>query len=814
MIPILSQVGKTAVFLSAFLGALFLFASPRTALAGEPPPSERERAVLLAREGRVAEGIALLEELHRARPGDPLVLGDLLVVLQWGGKDARVLELAPGLDLSAAPAYVGEAVARAARNLGRFETAIPLYRSLRGRFPERWTSALGLALSLSESGRPAEGLALARELAALHPENAEILLGLAWIHRHRREHFETLRLSERVLALQPENAAAHRLRILATADLGAPFLALQEAEKRPGALSRDELRRLRSERASQAVRWGELPSPSPAERFAATDRAIALLEKDLEELPPDAPARRRVRLDRLVALRDRFRMEEAVAEYRALEAEGRELPPFLLRAAGDAFFHLRRPEEAVRLYRRALEGMPDDFETRMALFYALVEAEEWEEAFALADALAEQKRSWLWREGAREGSENPEKTEADAAVRMVRAYGDMLGEAQEGLEGMVRRAPGSVDLRQKLAAVYRWRGWPRRALEEYRIVLARDPQNLQGRLGAVSALMDLREYAAAAPEVEELRRRYPENRQVADLAKRWERLRQWEFTAEAGYARGEETQIGTREWSLESRLYAPSAAGRWRPFLHTFFEEAKFPEGSASYRRAGLGVEYEGPRWRLAGEADVSVEGEADPGVSVEGEWRPDDVWSVSARFASFSTEVPLRARREDIDGQSYRLSVLRRWHESRSLRLGAGLLDMSDGNRRVSGSLALEERLLTRPRYRLSGTAELYVSENSRDDASYFNPRRDLAASLGVAWEGLLYRRYERSFRHRLLLALGAYGQSGFATRPILTAGYEQEWRPGPDLGVRYGATWTSRVYDGDREERLGYHLGMDWRF
>jgi biofilm PGA synthesis protein PgaA len=709
---------------------------------------------------------------------------------------------------------VGEAVARASRNIGRFDLAIPLYRNLRGRFPESWRSALGLALSLGESGRTENALALGRELAALHPENPEILLGLAWIHRHRKEHLETLRFSERVLALEPENRGARRLHILAVADLGAPFLALQEAEKRPGALSVDEIRRLRADRDSRAVLWGELPAPTPAERFAATDRALALLDADLADLPPDAPARRRIRLDRLVALRDRLRMEEIVAEYGRLEKEGVELPPYALRACGDAFLHLRRPEKAADLYRRVLQGMPGDFETQMSLFYALVEAEEWEQAFALADAVAAEERAWRWGAGAKEPRENWQKEEADTTALMARAYGDMLGPAQEGLEPRLAAAPRNTDLRQKTATVYRWRGWPAKAEEEYRIALASDPPNLQVRLGLAHALLDRKKYAEAGPAVEALAREYPENRHVADLAARWERLHKWYFTAEAGFAHGEENQIGTRELSFRTRLYAPPVALHWRPFLHGYYEEAKFTEGTASYRRTGVGLEYDAPGWRVAGLLDGSVDGGVDPGLTIDAAWSPDDIWTFAGEAATFSTEVPLRARRQGIDGQSARLSILRRWHESRSVRFALGLLDMSDGNVRTSGQLSLEERLVTRPRFRLTGVAELYASANSQDDAPYFNPERDLAASLSGVWEWLLWRRYEASLRHSFLLGLGTYTQEGFGTAPIFTAGYEQEWHPNLDLGLRYGATWSSRVYDGDREGRLGYHLVLDWRF
>lgn len=805
-----SPLGPRPLLILLFL--LLSFSLPGGA-CGEVS-AERERAVLLARQGNFTEALAILDPLYRTDPDDPLLLGDYLVVLHWAGRDARVFDLACDLNLRESPYYVVEAVARASRNIGRFDLALPLYRSLRERFPDRWPAALGLALSLAESGRTDKALVLGRELATLHPDNPEILLGLGWVHRYRKEHLESIRLCDRLLALQPGNTGAKRLRLVSVADLGAPFLALQEAEKEPGVLSVDELRRIRADRDSRAVLWGELPPPTPAERFDATDRAVALLDADMADFPSDAPARRRVRLDRLVALRDRFRMEEVEAECDRLEQEGIERPPYVLRGCADAALHLRRPEKAADLYRRVLQETRNDFETRMSLFYALIEAEEWEEAFALVDAVAAEEPPWRWNAGATEPRENWQKEGADTTALMARAYGDMLAAAQEGLEPRLAAAPRNVDLRQKTATVYRWRGWPSNAEEEFRIALADDPQNMQVRLGLAHALLDRKKYAEAAPAVEELERNYPENRHVADLAARWQRLHKWHFTAEAGYAHGEENQIGTRDLTLRSRLYAPPVAHNWRPFLHGYYEEAKFPEGKESYRRTGIGLEYDAPQWWGSVLLDGSVDGGVDPGLTVDAAWSPDDIWTVAGQVSTFSTEVPLRARRHDIDGKSARLSVLRRWHESRSLRLAVGLLDMSDGNVRTSGQISLEERLITRPRFRLTGIAELYASANSKDHAPYFNPEQDLAATVTGVWEWLLWRRYEASLRHSILLGLGTYTQSGFGTSPIFTAGYEQEWRPAPDFGLRYGATWSSRVYDGDREGRIAYHLGVDWRF
>ena len=797
---------------------LFLFSlclSPFQPLKAEsiPAPRQKDEAVRIAREGRLPEAVSRLEELHRSDPRNEDILWDLLTVLHWAGEDRRVLELSERLDPATLPLFVGEAAARSARNLGEYERAAALYRSLRGRYPGSWTSGLGLALTLSDAGRSDQGLALIRDLSAAFPDNPDLLLGAAVIHHRRGAQVEVLDLCDRVASLRPGDREAVRLRVLALAGLGAPFVALEQADKDPAVLSEEEQRRLRGDRSALAVQWGPLPFPPSQERFAATDRALAFLRQDLDALPQDDPARVRARFDRMIALRDRAWTEEVVAEHRELESR-ENLPPYLLKAAADAHLHERRPEEAAALYRQTLEGSPHDFEARLGLFHALIESEKFDEAFAEIDALAADEPVWRWGEGLRDPRENRRKEAADSTAAMARAYAGFLPQAQQLLEPMVEAAPFNSHLREKLAAVYRWRGWPERALEEYRIAQAQDPDNLQLRIGLAAVLLDLKEYESAEPLIRELRRNYPENLQIADLAARWDRYGKWQLTAGAAASRADESTVGSRDLLVESRLYAPPIGHRLRPFLLGYYHQARFPEGTADYRRIGAGIEYDARRGRVIAEIDGSADGEGQTGFSLDALWRPDDFWSTGLGVATFSTEVPLRARLHGIDGSSARVFLTHRWSERRLAHATAGLVDMSDGNVRKGASLSLEQRLATLPRFILTGIGALYVSANSRGNAPYFNPEQDLSATLTAVAQSILFRRYDHLFLHRFIVGGGLYQQKDFGTHPVASLGYEQQWQPGGDLNLRYGASWASNVYDGVREGRTSFHLDLDWRF
>lgn len=841
--------------------------------SAETSPRElRLRAVEQARAGQLKEALAMLEELHRRHPEDPLVTGDYLVVLQWAGESSRVLELAEGLDLGSAPVYAVEAVARAARDLGRFERAAQLFEravALRpAGGPDSLAPRLALAATLAEAGRREEAGALAAELEAEHPADPRVLMTAGYVHRRLGEHLEAAEAYHRVLELEPAPdreslRQAFRLRVLSLADLGAigasRDLARRGEDHFSGALTAADRHRLRGDLAAQRVRWGGLPpedaAAPPAQRHAATDRAIEMLQENLARIEESLKgldtgseeavdvllaARRRALYDLVIALRDRVRMEQTAALVERLAGEtpkGREgLPHWVLEAEADALLYLRRPEEAAEGYRRVLEERPQHFEARLGLFYAHVESENFPAALALIDATARSEPVWSGTKaeedtgeqdavrGARDSEgrrPNGRRLRADLSAALGRAFYGAPAEAQRFLEPAVARAPRNTGLRQGLATVYRWRGWPRRALAETGLVLALEPHRLGARLGRVAAGMELGHFAAAGEEITELARLYPDNQHVRRAARDWRLATGWEAYLDASDGSSSGQALGSTDRTVDFFLHSPTLGReeRLRPFLHATSAEATFPAGEAEYQRLGLGLAWRGAGgWRLTAEAhrrfDDAGDREADPGLTLGAHVPLSDRWSLGARVESQSTGVPLQARRAGIDGQAASLSARYAPNDLGSASLALTRLEMGDGNVRESALLTTDRRWVTRPRYRLGTELELFASTNSRRGAPYYNPSEDRTAHLSAVQEYLHWRRYERSLTHRLVLGGGVYHQEGFGSSDVWTARYEHDWSLSAGYGLRYGFGWSSRVYDGDREDRTWIYLTSLWRF
>lgn len=779
-----------------------------------PDRDEWDRAVQLGRDGQFDASLQLFQQLRKVTPHNQGLIGDQAVILMWAGRPAEALAVAAELDLTTAPDYVLDNVARAARDSKEFTQAAEYYQLAAQRFPENWQFRLGWLLSLAEAGNTDAALAVYLPLRTAQPDNAEVFMGGGYLYRLRREYLESADAYGRVLTLAPDRDEAYRLRVLALIELGAAEWALREAERRPTAFSEADWRRLHGDRSAAAVRWGELPSPTLASRYAETDESITRIDADLARLPADAAVeRRRARLDRIIAWRDRQQMEPVLAEYADLQAEKVELPPYVLNAVADAYLYLQQPEKAVELYKKVLEATPGQFGAQIGLFYAYIESEDFDSAYALIDKVAAAQPVWR-QQGGGPARPNQSKLDSDMTAALARAYGNQLPEAQERLEALVTDAPLNAGLRGELAGIYRQRGWSELALGEYNRARAVDDEALSLQMNQVGVLLDLDRPEQVAERIETLARLYPENKHVQQLARDWHLRNHWRLRSEATYGKSNGSTVGSQDKLWDTVVHAPTFDWHYRPFLHAYYSHATLPEGEESYDRLGAGLDYAHDRWQWQAELSAERESGDDPGLELELGWQPDDYWRFGARLATFSTDVPLRAYLQGIDGMSYRLNAGYRLSESRAFSSSLGYLDMSDGNDRWSAQLAWQERLVSQPHYLLNSQLELYGSTNSRDNVIYFNPSRDAALTLTLINDWIGYRRYDRRLTHRLVVTPGVYWQEDVGTDWIAALRYEHDWNIDAATGLRYGVGWASNVYDGDREERVHAYVTFEWRF
>ena len=822
--PAIMLIGSRALGLTApcVLTCVLAALPASLALTDPAPPADEQivlqadsqEAVALARAGNIDQALAQLAALRAARPDDTGLLHDQTVVLAWADRDNDVLANASKIDRDEAPLYVLSPVAKSARNLREYAEAEHWYRAILARDADNLDARLGLAMTYADSGDTARGLTLIDTLAPAQRRRPAALMTEAYLYESEHRLVEALTAYERVLEQQATNRDALRGKALVFRSLLLPDKALEIAAEHPGILSAAEIEGLEADEVALAVRYGSQTPYPAANRYRGTDAAIAALDRFLATRADDPQIERRLKYDRVVALADRMRMDEAVAQYEALEAEPDSVPIYVLASVAKAYLYERQPETALSLLRSAVARAPDDIELQLSLFYAYAAMEDHASAMAVADNLVERLPVTNQTPGSRVSKANPAYMRAEIAAGLARAYADQLAESQAHFESLLADAPHNTDVRHELAGVYRWRGWADRSLFEYEQVLAVEPDLLGARIGRTHAQLDRREWVRAEDEIKSLVAVHGDDAAVLRLDERWSLHNSSELriTGSTGESSGQ--TFGSEQYQVDGYWFTRPLAYRYRAFVHSHDSSAEFSDGDGSRHRIGAGAEYRYERWAWTAELSGSRTGATQTGLRLTGERRLGDFWSVGAVLDFNSNETPLQGHRVGVESDVAAVTARYAAHESAAANFRLTRQDFSDGNVRTAFTADARRRLYTAPAFKLEATGELSTSHNSRDDVAYFNPERDLGVLAGLAGTWRQFRRYEQSFTHGLHARAGVYDQDGFGSDAVWLADYQFRAQLNNAVSLNAGIRRSRMVYDGEAEYATFFLGGVEVRF
>ena len=628
---------------------------------------------------------------------------------------------------------------------------------------------------------------------------------------------EALSHYQQVLSMVPENRTALRNRVLMLSKLGAANIARWQAQKISALFSDAEWLELKSNDAIQALRWGEIPMADDSRRFKDTDIAIAQLQKLLEKAGDNQWLRRRLEFDLIVALKDRWRMQDALNHYNKLGLVDRQIPAYVLAAVAEACLYLHHPQKARELYQQALKQVPDNFQWKTGLFYALIDDEAIEQAGQYIKKLNEAEPKHLWtrkdkihRSRARP---NPRKTETERLNALAIAFANQYSKAQQRLEYLLEKAPANQDIRDALATVSHWRGWFRQADGLYRAGLAVEPKHLSMRIGHVQNLIALHQYKQAETALFGLNK-FKYYQQTQKLFDQWQAVNGYEFQQQTFTRNSSGTAKGSLTITSDSRLFSKPLAYHYRLFAHYRWSYGNFPEGVARVKQEGMGVEYQNKQWLLTTELHQNQFTRNQTGVKLAGRYQFDDFWSLSAAFDTPSAQTPLRAFANGIYARSLNAEINYRAHENRQWSFSGQYLSFTDGNQRYEIQFSGQQNWVLSPRWRLFLGGELFYSHNKAVNTPYFNPLQDFASELKTGAHILTYRDDKTTFYQHISISPGLYWQQKYSSRVTALVKYEHQWQIGNRIDINYGVTGFSLVYDGGREKGVMGYLNFNVRF
>lgn len=778
-----------------------------------------QTALSEARDGQYDTALDLLQPLTEKHSKPNRYLYDYLSILGWAERYQQITQYESDLDLLIAPRYVLDNVAFAFRQVQSFSEAERIYLLINQRFSQFLPAQASLGLVLIDQQKLKQAEAHLLPIHQANPENMDLLNALAYLYRMMPSRLQELMVYEKILAIDPNHTEARRQKILLLNELGAAHLA-NDLIGDASLFSENELAAIESRKEANMVRWGEIPTEQTQHRFVETDLAIAGLKRNIMEmqtaLGPNNEFSRNAEFDLLVALRDRYFMDEVVLAAERLVKEAVNIPAYAWNAYCDALLYLERPAEAVSCYTKVIETSNASADTKIALFYAYLENEQYDQAKEWVTILVDEQPLFIQgAKGRRLAKENKVKTNLKVLKAVSFAFADDLANAEAQLSEMAQQAPNNIALQKELANVYYWRGWSRKAQAQYDTWLPRDPKNGGLRLGWARNKLALKQYQQAEVEINKLLMLYPEDKGLRKQYRLWEihNMRELRTEINGGRSSGNAAK-GSRDMQIDSYLYSAPMQYNYRAFIHYRHNQASFTEGDGRLNDAGVGLEYRAPKIRLEGSLDQYHFGRNRTGLTLTGEYELNDYWQGFVSVESISKQTPLRALNQGIDATAVSAGGHYRWSESRIAGLNVSGLSFSDGNQRRSIGAFWQQRWYNRYAYKFATRLDLFASTNSEKNTIYFNPKRDFSTTLSLENEWLSWRQYENSFHQRLILSMGLYQQQDFGSGAIWDLAYEHRWQVKHQLEVTYGVAHSSKLYDGDREANWRYRMALNWRF
>ena len=207
------------------------------------------------------------------------------------------------------------------------------------------------------------------------------------------------------------------------------------------------------------------------------------------------------------------------------------------------------------------------------------------------------------------------------------------------------------------------------------------------------------------------------------------------------------------------------------------------------------------PKWYLEQEFSFDVVDSGNAGSTTTLIYYPTSLWEVSGQYASYTEDVPLRAKAIGVDSDRLGFSAYYHSLDYRWEWFGAiAAYNFSDGNDREAYYTELGYAYEMKAEREQRVILELSGSSNTLENTVYYNPLRDTTLSLVHRTSFVFDSKYDRHVDH-LRVFIGQYSQEGYDTKPTYGASYEQEY----DFSTVHSFGWwlqvASRVFDGERE-------------
>lgn len=780
----------------------------------------REQAVLFTRIGRSDVAIRRLSQLHQQYPNDMRVVADLIVLLRQVGRNQEIVALTENLSPLVVPNYAIMPWASALRDTRLYLQSQRVLILTKGK--------LGVKAQILYAIVSAEGKQPDVALAALPKLDSKLdatdLAQIAYVYRLAKRPAQGLAMSQQARQKDANNVLAIRESVFALSDLRATGAAYLLATQHAALFSVEKLNQLKADNTAFKLR----DAAAERDRLDALHQyqirnqpledVLAEIDENLLSFPKDSPQYRNTEFDRIYVLRLLNRMPEVIEAYTHLPTN-MVIPPYVKRAAADAYLANRQPKIAAKLYTELL-SKESDASLSLSLYRALIDAEEYQQAAVVLDRLKRTTPTYAHVLAAGGKLPNWERLEVDQTVAMDAAYRNDLAGSSQQFADLFNQAPYSTGIIDDYATVLRWRGLPQAADRMTAIAETYEPLDLATRINVANNTSDLEQIPRWRKTIIPLYQDFPNDTAVQKNYAAWQDRSKASITSELSLgdsSGGNKNTVdvnGSRDRDWETRINTPWVYDNWRGFVQHDNRWSDLGTQDIQDNRLGAGVEWSSERrdgWLLFSQRFPQGR---HAGVSAGWSQWLNDNWQYGFSGSTDSMAIPLRALATGLSANDANLNLRWRQDESRSAYLNLGMMNIDDGNHRQTVSLGGSQRLFDGDYYITTGGLDLYHESNSHSGVVYYNPKDLNSVSLRIRHDWVTWRTYDQSFTQNFQAALGLTDEAGYSTAPTLDLLYQHTWQLNRTWRLHYGVAWGTHVYSGDRERRVSGTLGFEGVF
>lgn len=668
------------------------------------------------------------------------------------------------------------------------------------------------AMITLEAGYPKKALAILPNYKNTQLDTDD-LAHVAYVLRKANDPATALLLAEKSLLLNPHNLLAIEQKIYALDELGAYHLAYLLAQKYSQKLPQLETTRIKANELVAEINNALAEKKRLEAKYEYKLRNIYLekvlikINQFINSLPNNHPQKQRLKNDRIVVLRALEKMEKVIQEYEAMLKKGYTPPPYVRQLVADAYLYQKKPEKAVEIYQKLIKENPNiNLNCFLSLYYGLIESEEYNKATSMINNLYLKVPDFVYNK------ENWEKIDLDDIWIIEPAYRNKESIAEKRAQEMRKKAPANIQFINRQATIARYRGLPEKAASHTKLGEAYAPKDKDILLNRANNAKELGDYEQWEKIIVSLHNLFPKDTAITTSWLELQDLRRPSFFSQVsfGKSRGNNEPTENEDLAFEARFNLPWYEKKWRTYLTYLYRDAHFEEENINFTRFGIGEEWQWKRKHFWIEISSEKIQNKNLGIGVGWAQWLNDNWHYKLKIDSYSSQIPLKAYKENIKGKQFLASLDWYKNESLSASLGIDFLKLSDNNLRTSLGANLNKRLFSSAHHITSGILGLYTTHNSKPGGVYYNPKDTRSISIGLGHDWITWRRYERSFTQHFGISTGLDWQSSYSYTPFLDLEYRHDWNLSRTWTLWYGIGWETHVYDGEREQKWWGILGL----